>query len=139
MIDLTKNQIVEPAIECWVWNDDKKYAKKMELLSIDHRRKWAYTVLTRFSNEVSAYVNCSLIDPNKPKVKKWETVMDVPVELWGRALVKYKSNPAHCAVNITPADITNNNGDINTEMHYLPLGQPLDSEWLEFEEEIIEQ
>ena len=28
MIDLTKNQIVDPAIECWVWNDDKKHAKK---------------------------------------------------------------------------------------------------------------
>ena len=81
MIDLTKNQIVDPAIECWVWNDDKKHAKKMKLLSVDHRRKWAYTVLTRFCNEVSAYVNCSLIDPNKPKVKKWETVMDVSVEL----------------------------------------------------------
>ena len=46
MLDLTKNQIVEPAIECWVWNDDKKHAKKFMLLSIDNRKINPYSVLT---------------------------------------------------------------------------------------------
>ena len=68
MIDLSKNQILEPAVKCWFKDDNGKF-KQGELLSIDHRLKICPFVvrfvgdfeITYYSKEVF------LEDPTQPK------------------------------------------------------------------------
>ena len=133
MIDLSKNQIVDPMVEAWFW-DYKENVFKGNLVSIDHRGKYPYC-----EQLCGGYKYCSLTDPTKPKVKKWETVMDVPASLWGNALVKSKNTTITNATILNPCNVSDDKGLLFADRHYLPLGQPLDGEWSEFEEEIIEQ
>ena len=129
MIDLTVNQIVEPAVRCWVRGDTNSEWMEEKLHSIDHRFNHPY----KCSNY--AFKTCTIIDPTKPKFKPWLKVEDVPVELWGKALYKRKKDPTYPSDIFTPFNITNKNGSIlSDDLVYLPLGQPLTGEWLEMGE-----
>ena len=70
-IDLTKNQIIDPMIEAWVWFTDKRDAVRANLVSIDHRST-EYPYRIRTNEGFNTYSNCSLTNPNEPKVKKWK-------------------------------------------------------------------
>jgi hypothetical protein len=133
MIDLSKNQIVEPPIKCWMRNRHRSWEEDL-LYSIDHRDNNAYP----FRSRCSSFNFCSLIDPNKPKIKKWERVEDVPVELWGKALFKAKAKNISNVDILTPFNVTDAQGNMLKDLVYLPLGQPLTGEWLPFESEAKE-
>lgn len=133
MIDLTKNQIVEPPIECWVRNGKGDLWESGMLRVIDHIMDYPFAIL--HGKDRVSYMYCSLTDPNKPKVKRWETVMDVPPQLWGKVLVKKKTQTVNFANIMEPSEVTFINGKLDHDMHYLPLGQPFTGEWLPFESE----
>jgi hypothetical protein len=77
MLDLAKNQIVEPAIEAWFRNHTYDEWIKLQLMSIDHRNSYPYKTV------LDAFVQCSLTNPNLPKTKPWQIVSDIPDEAWG--------------------------------------------------------
>lgn len=129
MIDLTVNQIVEPPVECWVKNSIGHEYHKATLHSIDHRYKH-----TPFRCGLYEYKYCTLTDPTKPKFKPWLILEDVPVGLWGKALVKFKNQNIRYARTISPCVVSDNIGNIHKDLVYLPLGQPLTGEWLEMGE-----
>lgn len=134
MIDLNKNQIVDPPVKCWVrCNTNLKWIEE-NLYSIDHRFNHPY----KCSNY--AFKTCSLIDPTVPikNIKKWERVEDVPVELWGKALVKQIGESVSYAKLLLPFEVKYRDRYIFQNLHYLPLGQPLDGKWLPFESEVAE-
>ncbi len=126
MIDLTVNQIVEPPVKCWLrcfneeWSEDYLY-------SIDHRLNFP------FRGHVNEYKQCSLTDPTK-KFKPWLKVEDVPVNLWGKALFKKQEEESWRASLLEPNMITTTKGNLYENLVYIPLGQPLNSEWLEMGE-----
>jgi hypothetical protein len=122
MIDLTVNQIVDPPVKCWIdGEEDRLIAIAKGLTPFP------------FIGQVRAGQGCTLTDPTKPEFKPWLTVEDVPVELWG-CLYREKNQSVYYADTLCPINISKDNGQIHypDNLVYLPLGQPLDSEWLEF-------
>jgi len=64
-IDLSKNQIIEPAIQAWLSYDNKTWIESY-LFSIDHRTEEPY------KTEITGFPFCSLTKPIKPKSKNNE-------------------------------------------------------------------
>ena len=76
MIDLSKNQILEPAVKCWFKDDDGKFVEG-ELLSIDHRVKF-YPFTIRIMGDFEAVIHTKevyLEDPNEQELMTREQVM----------------------------------------------------------------
>lgn len=128
MIDLTVNQIVNPPVECWVKNYDSSPWKKELLLSIDYRNGNPFDAIS------SRYKDCTLTDPTKPKFKPWLKVEDVPVGMWSRNLYRHKDEPISSGDVMCPYKISDDDGNLLDDLVYLPLGKPLNSEWLEMGE-----
>lgn len=147
-IDLTKNQLLKTPVKCWVRDEDGGNWLEKWLVVIWNNKFFCIPI--EKYNPDSILVNpkavitlhgwniCTLQDPHAKKTKKWKTIHDIPAELWGKALVKEKNDPVNKAWIMTPNDISDTFGCLVWDLHYLPLGQALTSEWLDFESEVVE-
>lgn len=149
MIDLTRHQILAEPVKCWVKYDDEWEERWLIKIGLTQSQNLYYETISGLTHNselnicdialrsTSRYSICTLTDPAMPtkKIKKWERVEDVPVELWGNALCKYKNEHVRQASILTPFKVTNMSETILQNMVYLPLGQPLTSEWLPFKSE----
>ena len=62
--------------------------------------------------------------------------MNVPPELWLNCLYKHRDEQISRGDVMCPYKISDNEGRlVGSDLVYLPLGQPLDGEWSEFESE----
>jgi hypothetical protein len=143
MINLTVNQTLTEPVKCWVKSGG--YWIERWLISIvddeycainNYNHSEEITLVKSVLGGFAWYKHCTLTDPTIPtkKFKPWLILEDVPVELYGKALCKYKTDAVRESVMFTPYRITNKYGELLENLVYLPLGQPLTGEWLEMGE-----